>query len=88
MVACLSTLTFTLHFCASAMQRAAAAGMFSAESYACAVVAGLGVQSAGGAPADGRTSHRAKLTTAHSRFGVTDPNVFRALATAAVGVAR
>ena len=89
-VACLSTLTFTLHFCASAMQRAAAAGMFSAESYACAVVAGLGVQSAGGAPADGRTSHRAKLTTAqtvHSRFGVTDPNVFRALATAAVGVA-
>jgi hypothetical protein len=63
-VACLSTLTFTLHFCASAMQRAAAAGMFSAESYACAVVAGLDAPDVRNTPADARTSHRAVLTTA------------------------
>ena len=38
---------------------------------------------------DGRTSHRRKLRgteVLHTRFGVTDPKVFRTLATSAVGV--
>jgi hypothetical protein len=88
-VTCLSMLSFTVHFCASAISRAASARAFSAESYACAVVAELAAPDMPDAPHISRDSHRAKLTTAqavHSRFGVTDPNVFRALATSALGV--
>jgi hypothetical protein len=53
------------------------------------VVAELAAPDSPDEPLSSRNSHRAKLTTAqavHSRFGVTDPNVLRALAKSAVGV--
>ena len=91
LVECLSTCLFTIRFCGAAMQRAATAERSARPRSAFTVVAAAAGQVPTEATAgdESRLSHRALITSPqvlHSRFGVTDPKVFRALETSATGV--
>jgi len=89
LVQCLFTCVFTIRFCGAAMQRTATAERNARLRSAFTVVAEAGSPEPDMAGDESRLSHRALITSPqvlHSRFGVTDPKVFRELETSATGV--